>query len=115
MAQTFPPPSRVIGGPGFVYLLQAVDGPCKIGLSRKPVTRCRQVDGTSWLPVFLLHAIPTERMGCLEYALHCRYGERHLRHEWFDLLPEQVEEFRSWDVCPLGRFIDPQGHSLTRR
>jgi hypothetical protein len=113
MASTFPLPRRVIGGPGFVYLLQAVDGPCKIGRSRKPVTRCHQLD-TSWLPVFLLHAIPTERMGSLEYALHSRYRERHLRHEWFDLLPEQVEEFLSWDACPLGSFIDQQGHSLPR-
>ena len=76
---------------GFVYLFKLSTGHYKIGFSRHPQRRGREI--TSGLPftLKLIHQIASNQIACLEYELHEQYSlKRHHPTEWFTLDEDDV-------------------------
>lgn len=85
--------------PGFVYLLRAENGLCKIGRSQDPDARLGTF-GVFPIAVTLIHRIETNDMVWLERHLHRFFAEFRVRGEWFGLSQMQLAGLLSrgaWD------------------
>lgn len=66
----------------FVYFIQqGDDGPVKIGVATDPQERLGALQIGNPDPLYLRQAVPGSFP--LEYELHSRFGEWHVRGEWF--------------------------------
>ena len=83
---------------GFVYLFKLSTGHYKIGLSKNPQRRGREI--TSGLPftLELIHQIPSNQITYLEETLHQRFShQRYASTEWFTLTDDDLGY-----ICSLG-------------
>lgn len=87
---------------GFVYLMRRKAAHLfKIGLSRDPEARRRQVQADLGCQVELLVRVPTSDMRALERRLHNHFQAASVGGEWFALPPRAVGEFQT-----LARALD---------
>lgn len=73
-----------------VYLMQHELGPIKIGVSKNPERRLKDVD-IGPFEVRLVGVLESERPRKLENALHRFHADDNIRGEWFDLNIDQIE------------------------
>lgn len=83
---------------GYVYLVRAADGLCKIGFTGHLAQRCFTLKHRAggWLE--LLHSIETDNAAGLEWKLHFLYTHRRMRQEWFALSPSEIAEIQTIGV-----------------
>ncbi|NEP57909.1 MAG: GIY-YIG nuclease family protein [Symploca sp. SIO2G7] len=82
---------------GYVYLIQYPNNHYKIGRSKSPANRLKQLQRTSPQRLYLLHTIRTPDMVALEKALHQQYGtKKDRRGEYFRLSDDDV-----WAIASL--------------
>ena len=84
------PVSQVLEG--YVYVMQHTSGLVKIGYSKDPDKRLKQVtrdEGNDMIE--LLCVIKSDHMTSLEYELHQRFRSKRIRGEWFDLPSKDIE------------------------
>jgi hypothetical protein len=84
------PPRRIMGA---VYLLRSGRS-YKIGCSRAPQQRVRDVQQSLPQPARLVHAIDTDDPYGIEAYWHRRFAEKRSRGEWFKLSADDVAAFR---------------------
>jgi hypothetical protein len=86
--------------PGYVYLMLGADGLYKIGVSRDPYRRLKQLSTGAAIPPRLIHVIETDDMYRLESLWHKAYKHLRYRAEWYNLTPAAVD-----DITSYGRVI----------
>jgi hypothetical protein len=83
------PPNRS----GYVYLIKGETGErYKIGRSKNPDSRFKQLKLSSSEELLLVHTIKTSNMVKLEEDLHKKYGSKKVHTEWFDLSKNDLSE-----------------------
>lgn len=95
-------PSSMSYKNGSVYLMKADNGVYKIGMSVNPVQRMLSLERTLPYDLELIHTIQSKRMKHLERYFHDLFKESRLKGEWFDLTPEQVEQFKNYKEVQNG-------------
>ncbi len=89
------------GGPGYVYFICS-GGLCKIGLSRRPLSRFVHVTDKFAQPSHLIQVLRTKNMAHAERYLHRVYGTARRYKEWFALSEAQLIEIMTLrDIDPL--------------
>lgn len=78
------PPTEQESTPGYVYALQMM-GLVKIGRSKRPTQRAKQIVGQLPLDAHMIAVLPTRNMAKLERALHEEFDHCRVRGEWFNL------------------------------
>jgi len=80
---------------GYVYLVQCGDR-FKIGMSKDPTKRIKQLASSAAIsaPLELICTIKTEDAKQLEAALHDRFSDNRVYHEWFTLSPQDVQSIK---------------------
>jgi hypothetical protein len=87
MARKFPSEQS-----GYVYLFKLSTGHYKIGLSKNPQRRGREIVSGLPLTIELIHQIPSNQTACLEDELHTKYSRfRHEQTEWFMLEQSHID------------------------
>lgn len=86
------------GVPGYVYLLRAENGICKIGRSAVPEARISAYATHSPIDIELICLIKTRDMHRLEAELHRKYAAKRGRGEWFALDASDIEYIKSLAV-----------------
>jgi hypothetical protein len=76
---------------GYVYLMTNNEMLCKIGYSKDPAQRLKQI-AREEEEVYLHCRIPSDDMCLLEYQLHQRFRVKRVRGEWFSLSHEEKTE-----------------------
>ena len=76
---------------GYVYLMTNSEMLCKIGYSKDPAQRLKQISREEG-EVYLHCRIPSDDMCSLEYELHQRFRAKRVRGEWFSLSHEEKKE-----------------------
>lgn len=95
LAQQFPNEHR-----GYVYLFKLSTGHYKIGLSKNPQRRKREIVSGLPFTIELIHQIPCNQMACLEHELHEKYWRhRHEQTEWFLLEQSHVDQICAIKEC----------------
>lgn len=86
----------------FVYVIGHPEIGYKIGVSKTPQNRLKQIDRAAQFPypVEIAHLIPVhvDSAFTLEARLHQKYGECRMRGEWFKLTEPQLIEIKSLEV-----------------
>ena len=80
---------------GFVYVIQADNGLCKIGRARDAQERLRQLSVASPCELRLIVAWPDGNPSFLEAFIHEMWKEYRVRGEWF-CIPEKTVAF--WEA-----------------
>ncbi len=89
---TVPPSRRRVSG--FVYMI--TNGSLvKVGMSQQPLTRLRDLQHASTIPLTLLHCVRSLDVREVEAFLHVRFDEHRVQGEWFNLTTDHVEWFKS--------------------
>ena len=88
-----------------IYLAQAEDGLCKIGLSVSAKSRIRALNRSRFDEVKLLHAFPADDAVEAERKLHSQYDTKRAWGEWFHLSQNDIQEVCSYEAYCLGQFI----------
>jgi predicted GIY-YIG superfamily endonuclease len=84
-------PSKPRGG--YVYLLRAENGMCKIGMTSQDIqSRVNQIERDVPLKMTVLHHFHSVHCRKAEMYLHDTYAEQRIRYEWFSLSQDQIEE-----------------------
>jgi hypothetical protein len=74
----------------YVYILAAsAHGPVKIGFSKHPELRLRQLQTGHAEALTLYHKEPISQPRLLEKAIHAANRHRRVNGEWFDLTVEE--------------------------
>jgi hypothetical protein len=87
--------------PGFIYLVRSCVcsgcGTClvKIGASKHPRQRHKELDGMLPFETELIHCIATNNMAWAEDSLHQQYAAQLARSEWFKLTATDLNELQS--------------------
>lgn len=76
---------------GHVYLLQADNGLCKIGITGNLDKRIRIIQTQSPIPVSMLVAKYVANAYALEDELHRQFADKHSHGEWLSLTTENIE------------------------
>lgn len=77
----------------FLYVISAdLEGPVKLGLSRHPEKRVRQLQTASAVPLLIHHVeeVEEDRVKIAEKALHRLLGHKRMQGEWFNLSVEEA-------------------------
>ena len=81
-----------------IYLLQSeVNGLYKIGISKDPNKRVKELQTGSGEIIYLLHEYPSKYARKIEGAFHSSYSHVQKKGEWFDLDIFAVLDFL--DIC----------------
>ena len=80
---------------GYVYLLQADNGTYKIGRTKSPNSRFKQLGILLPYQLETICLIHTQNMSILENQLHARFAKKHVNGEWFKLDKEDIEYIKS--------------------
>ena len=80
-------------GYGFVYVLEG-EGYYKIGYSKRPPQRKKEISPKMPFELNLLCAIETDDALALESELHTTFEDKHLRGEWFALTTDDLDYIR---------------------
>lgn len=94
--------------PGYVYLIRADNGLCKIGIADNIESRFRLLELGSPVPLVLLLAVHVEDATNLEAELHTYYQSQHSHGEWFKLSGKQIEEAQEILCNAKSQAIDSQ-------
>lgn len=78
---------------GWVYLVEC-NGHYKIGVSSQLQVRVEALSKQSPFPYKLIKALFYRDVRSAESKWHARFADQRRRGEWFELSPENVEEFR---------------------
>lgn len=81
---------------GYVYLLKCGNH-YKIGQSKKPRTRLKQLRTGSPHPIEVVHTLRTPHFRQVEQMLHRRFASKRGEGEWFLLSEEDVGHIKSLD------------------
>lgn len=81
---------------GYVYLLKCGDH-YKIGQSKKPRKRLKQLRTGSPLPIRVIHTLRTSYYREIERDLHRRFADKRAEGEWFLLADDDVAHIKSLD------------------
>lgn len=78
----------------YVYCIRAATGHVKVGISRNPDARLRQLQTghPEALTMVWSEPVATKRAGSVERAIHQALSEKHLRGEWFTVTPDEARE-----------------------
>lgn len=104
--------------PGYIYLVRAdlgneyVKCPYKIGFSKTPTIRNKQLGTHMPFSTSLIHVFRVPDMRTAERELHQKYAKQRLNGEWFHLTQEQIEEIarlahREDGVCSCWEYHPP--------
>ncbi|RYE93391.1 MAG: GIY-YIG nuclease family protein [Oxalobacteraceae bacterium] len=77
----------------FIYVIAASpEGPCKVGLSKHPDKRLRQLQTGHPVRLTLHHtlAVDVQKVALLERIIHKTIGYRKTHGEWFDMSVEDA-------------------------
>jgi hypothetical protein len=78
----------------YIYLIQSLeDGYYKIGISKNPNKRIKQLQTGNSSPLKLINYYKTDFAEKIEGNLHRKYKNLHKEGEWFDLSIEQEVSF----------------------
>jgi len=80
---------------GYIYLVQADTGHCKIGSSQPVARRIQQLQSANPSPHVLLHQYPSANAQLEERRLHKKFEHRRVRSEWFALTDADISGIRS--------------------
>lgn len=86
--------------PGYVYLMSGPDHQ-KIGKSRAPTSRHRNLGLLMPWNIELEHYIQTDYMSNLENYWHYRFHKKRQNGEWFKLSPQDISFFCSFSKLSL--------------
>lgn len=95
---------------GHIYIIEAEDGPIKIGMSIQPETRIAKLavsSGRAILRQFISPAIP--EFAILESALHRHFWKSRTIGEWFEVPFDEAVKMAHW----LGARVNPAGWTTT--
>lgn len=81
---------------GYVYLLKCGDH-FKIGFSKTPRKRLRQLRTGSPLPITVEHQLKTPHFRAVEQQLHIHFRNKRGNGEWFTLSEDDVSYIKSLD------------------
>lgn len=90
--------------PGYIYIAYAPTGHHKIGLSKNPGARIKQLNNTPY-EVTIIHTFPANHARIAEEVLHTEFSSKRVRGEWFALSQEDVTWLCSITEYQDGRFI----------
>lgn len=79
-----------------LYLIRCNGGACKIGVSKEPETRLKQLQKANPKPLELVATVETVENGSktVEKLFHEYYEADHIHGEWFDLADRDIEAFK---------------------
>lgn len=77
--------------PGYIYVMLSGEGHCKIGKSRNPQDRQRNLGIKLPFSIELLYTAQVRDMGLAELFLHKALSPFHLNGEWFSLPTDRLE------------------------
>lgn len=80
---------------GLVYLARSDCGLHKIGFSKNPSVRMKQLSSCATHPVNLVCSFQQSRPAVTESVLHKRYDSVRVRGEWFNLSEWHVKEIKA--------------------
>lgn len=84
---------------GFVYLIKANESPrCKIGFSKNPFGRIKELQKTCPFTLSILHLITTHDMVGVEKHFHIMFDKYRVNGEWFDLPSDAIECFANYQL-----------------
>jgi hypothetical protein len=98
---------RQYGRPGFIYIMEGVEGISKIGRTQNdPADRLKEINGSVWIEVKLIYvAVIHFNHVEVEGLLHKLFSCHRLKGEWFSLTPQQIydityckKEGVSWEL-----------------
>ena len=78
--------------PGWIYLIRAENGHCKIGKSRKGTRRAYHFTISLPFSVDVIHQFHSDDHHAAEKRLHERYANKRVNGEWFLLSNEDIAE-----------------------
>jgi excisionase family DNA binding protein len=98
------------GNLGFVYILKADNGLCKIGMCINLKQRLKQIDAAVPSILELFGFIETLESRNLEAKIHRRYSSKRVKGEWFNLEDESLLELQQYQGykaigLALGQFL----------
>ena len=88
-----PPPKHKRG---FVYLIRADNGLCKIGITRNLAGRLREINRVSPVAVKLISFHHSFYPGRAEKVYHEAFADRHIKGEWYALTPIDLQDIMAW-------------------
>ncbi|MBD3304734.1 hypothetical protein GF339_00120 [candidate division KSB3 bacterium] len=77
----------------------------KIGISNAPGKRLQALQTSSPFPLSLVHTFVAEPAEEAERVLHAKYQAHQLNGEWFQLLPEHIQELKHIVQYDQGEFL----------
>jgi hypothetical protein len=83
---------------GFVYFIKSSDNHCKIGRSKNPDARMRQLQTIPSVRLILIHKVYTDDMVQLEGLVHEVFSlapNKRIQGEWFEI-DENNKQFQTW-------------------
>lgn len=89
---------------GYVYLLHADTGHYKIGFSRDPQKRLKDLD-VGPMNITLIHSIPADDMANAELRLHQMLEAKRWKGEWFALNEDDVHFIKALKKYVSGNFF----------
>ena len=95
---------------GYVYVLQADNGLCKIGKAKVLDKRVEQLEVQLPYDLELLVSIETDDRDSLEKELHEKFADKRKKGEWFDLTKEDIAYIKG-----LGNPSSPQARRGAHR
>lgn len=98
------------GRVGYVYLAIG-GGYCKIGCSKNVDNRIAQISGRLPFEIDTVYYLQADDMLATEKALHSHFAHKRGKGEWFDLSPDDIDWFKSWD----GNLSNLQSREWTMR
>jgi len=89
------PYSGIHSKKGYIYVLRADNGMCKIGQTTQLNDRIKQLGIQLPYELELVHVIGTDHVINAEQLLHNRYAEKRQRGEWFALSDADLEDIKT--------------------
>jgi hypothetical protein len=76
----------------YIYIIGSTAPPYKVGISKDPVRRLRELQTGFPLPLSILHQaeLPVTRTKMLETVIHRNLKHQRLAGEWFDVPLDQL-------------------------
>jgi len=77
---------------GFIYLIKAKTGECKIGYSTNVQQRLKSFQSYPPFKYTLIHHFPSDDMDKSELFLHEKYSQKNIQGEWFNLSDSDISD-----------------------
>lgn len=99
---------------GYVYIMQAAERVCKIGISRNdPKARLKDVNAHNWQDVRLTHILVTNNAIGIESLMHKMFVDFRIKNEWFSLSPEEILTYTNHEIgCPWEEYDPDYNYSV---